>query len=1399
MPRPGFFPLFALFPSVRIPFCCLSLTLSLCFGLNTVRFARAQPLELESQDLRPGLVAAYRSLVDPPATTTRIDPKPAFYLGSSSPHRRLPPGPFEVVWTGVILLQDPGPIRFSAFVGGEVTVEVDAATVLEGRGLSDTTRIETKQPLARKLGPYRLMIRYQSLANVPARLQIWWEGPSFAAEPLPAWRLGHLKSQLPREAEQESLREQGRLAAGRFGCAGCHRAALPAISDPPPGPSLADAGRRLSREWLIEWLADPAKVRPGAHMPAVFADDRSGYVERWLIAEHLTSGKKAKRDAAIPGSHRGGRIAFVGMGCVACHIVPDVDRKEQRDLDRWPLVGLADRMTAAELAKFLEDPHGRYPDGRMPRMPLSPAQARDIAAYLLLWSKALPPAAAVVAPAPAESEDVVRRLGAKNRSDAALVLMSQRGCTACHSGLGEIRLANHALQKTNDSSGCLSPKGDAPRFAMDAATRRAITAYLEVAGQEKHPSPFSAGQERLARAGCVRCHQRDSDRPPPLEVAGSTLGGAFAQEVPFQRTPRLTYPHQQFTRTHLLSAVSQGVSGLRAAGYTYRMPSFGADAAALVRALAEGDGELPEALDPPPPAPADPTAGTLAGPLLVGSQGYSCISCHLWNAQQFSTPDPGAVGPDLTRVPGRIRRDWFDRFLEAPLRYHPGTPMPGVFPHGKKALLTTVFDGDPAKQCDALWSYFALGKKAPSPKPPPALPIAAPAVGEEIIAAQIPIRVADGSFVESLCLLSEKHELVIYDLATAAPHSFWTGAQILRTVQGRLRQFLAAGTSTNLAASPALRLVVGGKPMDPTERTLLGYDRLADGVSVRWRLSFAATTVEVQDTLRLPRNATAGRLLRSLRLEKTPDGAQVELRCREPAKGSIAVSALVGEVRHETANEIVTVDLTPDKQHTAAVTLRYDLPPSSDVPAWQGQPFVAPDPPGGSLERPGYRAIVYPRPKTVSREDRIVPGAIAADPRDGRVFVASLKTGELFALHDPTDDGKQARFENYTRGLFQDALSMLAADEGLYVLHRRNLTRIVDTDGDGRADRFDRVAALPHGVADTYDYAYGLARDRSGHFVLSYAPYANPQLPGSGGAIRLRPGLPPEEVAYGFRNATGWCAGPGGKVFYTDNQGEWVATSKFAYLAPGRYHGFPNPQQKQHTKRPAAKPTVWVPYGWARSINGVTYDNTGGKFGPFAGQFFLAELMFGGAIVRANVEKVNGEYQGACFPFWGAGLLGPLCLTFDPKGRLFVGGITEPGWMAQPDRGAVFRIDFTGQTPFEMQSIHVRPRGFRIVFTTPLDRKTAEQAASYHLEHYRYEYTGAYGSPELDRTTVALQRVDVSADGRTVDLTTAPLVKDRVYLITASGVRSVRGEQLVHSTGAYTLNEIPTGGRSSKE
>ena len=160
-----------------------------------------------------------------------------------------------------------------------------------------------------------------------------------------------------------------------------------------------------------------------------------------------------------------------------------------------------------------------------------------------------------------------------------------------------------------------------------------------------------------------------------------------------------------------------------------------------------------------------------------------------------------------------------------------------------------------------------------------------------------------------------------------------------------------------------------------------------------------------------------------------------------------------------------------------------------------------------------------------------------------------MKMGEVFVLRDPTGDGKQARFDNYARGLFQEAYSMLAEDDALYVLHRRNLTRI-PTRRPGRGRTLDRVALLPQ-AAPTLTIT-PTAWSATGPGASSSATPLTPtrQCPAPAARVRLLPAQPPKEIAFGFRNPFGWCSGPDGEVLLHRQPGRMGGDQQA--LPPGR-------------------------------------------------------------------------------------------------------------------------------------------------------------------------------------------------------------------------------------------------------
>ena len=110
--------------------------------------------------------------------------------------------------------------------------------------------------------------------------------------------------------------------------------------------------------------------------------------------------------------------------------------------------------------------------------------------------------------------------------------------------------------------------------------------------------------------------------------------------------------------------------------------------------------------------------------------------------------------------------------------------------------------------------------------------------------------------------------------------------------------------------------------------------------------------------------------------------------------------------------------------------------------------------------------------------------------------------------------------------------------------------------------------------------------------------------------------------------------------------------------------------------------------------------------------------------MRATTEKVNGVWQGACYPFREGLSTGILNVIFTPEGNLLTGG-TNRGWPVRGNKPFdLERIDWSGKMPFEIQRITIEPDGFKIAFTKPVDSLTGKRPGLVQDRHVHPHLSG---------------------------------------------------------------------------
>jgi len=463
-----------------------------------------------------------------------------------------------------------------------------------------------------------------------------------------------------------------------------------------------------------------------------------------------------------------------------------------------------------------------------------------------------------------------------------------------------------------------------------------------------------------------------------------------------------------------------------------------------------------------------------------------------------------------------------------------------------------------------------------------------------------------------------------------------------------------------------------------------------------------------------------------------------------------------------------------------------------------------------------YRIITMPIPQNIQME----VGGMAVLP-DGRL-ATSTRRGEVWMIGNPYMKGDgQPTFHRFASGL-HEPLGLFYRGKDILLSQRGEVTRLVDTNNDGVADVYDSFARWPLS-GNYHQYSYGPIPMPNGEMLvtlnLDWVGRGASQSKWRGWMLKLGEDGSLTPYATGLRSPAGFGSYKG-DIFYTENQGDWVGSGRMTHLEKGDFAGNVaglrwssepgspvklKPEDIPDTGEPlydVAKrvpgikpPAVWFPHTlMGISTSDFKEDTTAGAFGPFAGQIFVGDQGHS-KIMRVDMEKVNGVYQGACFPFREGFESGIIRMVWGLDGSMFVGQ-TSRGWSAtgKEDFG-IQRLVWTGQMPFEMKTIRTMPDGFEITFTSPVDKATALKSDSYKLNSFTYKYHHIYGSPIINANELAIKGISLSEDGLRARIVIDPatLRKGYIHEVKAEGVQSKEGLSLLHNTGYYTLNEIGGG------
>jgi glucose/arabinose dehydrogenase len=406
-----------------------------------------------------------------------------------------------------------------------------------------------------------------------------------------------------------------------------------------------------------------------------------------------------------------------------------------------------------------------------------------------------------------------------------------------------------------------------------------------------------------------------------------------------------------------------------------------------------------------------------------------------------------------------------------------------------------------------------------------------------------------------------------------------------------------------------------------------------------------------------------------------------------------------------------------------------------------GEPYVT-----DRIKLPDDNA--WKAPMYVSGVDFFDDGRVAICTFHGDVWIGSGLDAKL----------EQVTWERFATGLYHP-LGLKVVNGTIHVTCRDGLWKLLPgPGGQGSAQTYAVFNSDIQVTKNFHEYVFDLQADGAGNL---YFIKAGPVKKGGrgfddlcdhhGALFKVSPdGSTMSVVATGFRAPNGIGISPTGQLTSGDNEGTWTPVCRLNWVKAGGFYGVPPLAHRAIEPTDYDRPLCWFPKEVDNSSGGQVWV-TSDKFGPWKDR--LLHLSYGtcslfGVLPQEVSFRGQPQMQGGVTRFNVTFDSGAMRARFRPQdGQLYVVGLR--GWQTTATRnGCLQRVRYTGTSYRAPLQLAVHPGQVVLTFGAPVDRKTAEDPASWHAELWNYVWSAAYGSPDVSTLAPARSAEEVGKDGK---------------------------------------------------